>query len=305
MSDDNKGNTPQPIRSVFDESETPEEGANFFDEAPDTSAPTPDTSETEPDPFASLEEEDLAEDDIKEKILEDGNLDLEADLGDTDLFDHSEEINARKEQDEKDGVAPPPLPESDPVSYQNPAMLSDPAEAVRDEIESRFTEEFQASKVSVKPAEREAFVRAALHDSELQFNVKVEGVGATVTIAMPSDHFTSAVTAAAYSWAKDGHISADSDLQWILSFQQMHAWFQVRAVNGVPTSWASDWADGIPSAKQLQELLNNPENLKDIQSMSGIRWRLMLQAIRIAEQKYKICLNNWHDRTFFTGADTD
>ena len=297
MSEENKDND-NPIKSVFDETDTPDDGANVFDEAPDT-------EENEPDDLDSISDDAPASDAVEREIGEDGRIKLTAKVGDANLFDHSEEVEAQKDADDKNGVAPPPLPESDPVGYQNPAMLSDPADAVRDEIENRFTEEFQASKVTVKPAEREAFVRAALHDSELVFNVKVEGVGATVTIAMPSDHFTSAVTAAAYTWARKGYTSEDSDLQWILSFQQMHAWFQVRAINGVPTSWAADWAGGMPGAKQLQAMLDDPDNLKDIQNMNGLRWRLILQAIRIAEQKYKICLNNWHDRSFFTGADTD
>jgi len=265
------------VTSVFSESEPPEEGANVFDESPP-----------------------------EEKQPDDGHLRKTISTDGQDLYDHSDEIEAERQQEEADGVAPPPMPEREPMGIRNPMVHADPAEAIREEIENRFAEEFRAEKVTVTNAERDAFVRAALHDSELVFEVEIEALDAVVSVAIPSDTFTSCASAAAYKWGEEGHIDKTSDLQWVLTFQQMHAWFQVRAIDGTPTAWADEWDTEKPhSAKHLRELLENPENIEPIQRLNGVRWRLFLNAIRIAEQKYKICLSNWQDRTFFTGADTD
>jgi len=276
MSENKEPEEATKFESVFAESEPPEEGAIRNDEKP-----IPDA-----------------------EVTEDGHLTKRINTEGRDLYDHSEELEAERKKGYADGTAPPDMPDREPIGVRNPAMMVDPLDGVRDEIERRFQADFGDLKVTVSAAERDAFVRAALTDTELIYEIEVEGVGIIVTVAMPPDSFTNAAQAAANKWAKDDIIDTDSDLQWLLTFQQMHALFQIRAVNGEPTEWASHWDDGLPKLGDLRALLNNPDTLHDFQKMGAVRWRLLVNAIRLAEQKYRICLSNWQDRTFFTGADT-
>ena len=84
---------------------------------------------------------------------------------------------------------------------------------------------------------------------------QVERIAADVKVVIPADIFTNAAAAAANKWAKEDYIDSDSDLQWLLTFQQMHAWFQVREIDGKPTDWAEDWEDGLPKLSELRRRL--------------------------------------------------
>lgn len=266
----------KPLASVFAESETPEEGAERIDES------GPDGKE----------------------ILPDGNMRQTVSTDGQDLYDHADETAAVHDKQVADGTAAPDMPDREMIGVRNPGVMADATDDLRDEIEARFKDEFGGRTVEVTADERAAFVRAALHDTELIFEIPVEGLGTTVLVALPPDSFTNAASAAANLWAREGFIDEDSQLQWLLTFQQMHAWYQVRSIGGEPTPWSVFWGDGPPSHAQTREFLSQVENFEDFQKMNAVRWRMILDAIRTAELKYKICLTNWQDRTFFTGADT-
>lgn len=272
---------PEEPESIFSEApEEPAENANRFDE------------EAAPDDAASSREVD-----------ENGHLKMSVPTGDVDPFDHSAEEDAKRQYKEQQGTAPPDLPDPEPEEPRSPAMMHDSNEPLREEMERRFSQEFGDITVEVTQAERDAFVRSALHDEEFVLEIYLEGVDARVTVAIPPDEFTNSASAAVTQWGRDGFIDSDSDLQWLLAFQQVHTWYQIREVNGEPTSWSDYWADGMPSVRQMREDMKNPDNFKEILAMNAVRWRMLLDAVRIAEIKYKICLQNWKDRSFFGGAD--
>lgn len=228
------------------------------------------------------------------------------DVGEYDPHDHTAEVDAVDAAAAADGTKPPTMPEHVELPLANGALIPGVTDALHDEIERRFTREHGDLQVVVTQSDRDAFVRAAMNDSELIFPIELPGVNATVNVAMPPDVFTSSAAAAATDWGdKLEFITKGNDMQWLLSFQQMHVWFQVRAINGVATPWSDTFADGIPKARKLRKKLSEPKNFDAIFDMSAVRWRMLLDATRIAEYKYKICLENWREKTFFTGADTD
>lgn len=268
--------------------------------------PIPGIFDEVPDDDAITQETDVVPGEtITKRTTEDGNLDVDVDTGGVDPYDHTAEAAAVRESQEKDGVAPPELPETQPELPNNPTMMTDANATLQNEMEARFQQEFGDLKVEVTHEERADFVRAALYEEELIFKVEVEGIGAVVEIAIPSDEFTNSAAAAVNKWGRDGIIDKESDIQWILSFQQLHAWYQIRSVNGTPTPWSKYWAGGDVSFQEIRSYMEDVSNFEEIINMSAVRWRLLIQAVRIAETKYKICLQNWNDRSFFTGAGTD
>lgn len=274
---------------------TPTEPSSIFD----------DFGEVPADGVGIIDEATVPLDRPEVEIGDDGKIKFRVDTGDIDPYDHSAEQNARHEHESKMGTAPPPMPETSEEPIRNKAVMHDATDALKEEMERRFSQEFGDLTVEVTQQERDAFVRSALHDGEFLMDIPLEGVQATVTVALPPDAFTNSAAAAVKRWGKEGYIDADSDLQWILAFQQIHAWYQVRAINGEPTEWSDYWAGGIPSMRDVREQMNDIKVFDPIINMGAVRWRMILDAIRIAELKYKICLQNWKDRSFFGGADTD
>jgi hypothetical protein len=250
-----------------------------------------------------LDDDDVVPEDLSKEITDSGDLRMRVPVGDIDPFDHSAEHDAVKADKAKLGVAPPDLPKSVPEPVRNGPLMHDSNEALRGEMERRFKHSLGDLDVTVSAEERDAFVRAALFDKELMFDIQLEGVGAVVRVAIPPDEFTNSASAAVMQWGREDFIDKESDMQWLLAFQQIHAWHQVRAINGEPTVWSDFWADGNPPLREIRKAMRDTSTFDDIFCINAARWRLMLDAIRIAELKYKICLQNWRDRSFFAGAD--
>ena len=145
-------------RSIFDgPAEEPEEGANVMDESS--------SSPGKIDPGS------------ERTVTEEGHLKMKVDTGGIDPFDHSPELEARHKKEKSEGTAPPDLPETEEVGINNPAVMGTPSDRLKEEMEARFAMDYGDIEVKVTQAEREAFVRAALHDTEMQFDIEVEGVG--------------------------------------------------------------------------------------------------------------------------------
>jgi hypothetical protein len=233
-----------------------------------------------------------------------GAQNFEADMSTegTNLFDHSAEMAAIAEEEQLDGVPIPEPPDHVEAPINNAKMLESPVEDLRAMAERSFNGTFDVGSVTVTPSEREDFLRAALHDSELQFDIRLEGINTVVSVVIPPETFTTSAASAANAWAKLGHNDADSDVQWVLSFQQMHVWFQVRAVNHTPTAWSDTFCDGMPKMSEMRRQLADPDNFETFFTMQPARWRMLVEATRIAEYKYKLCQEAWHDKSFFTRA---
>ena len=244
-------------------------------------------------------------DDPTKGVTDDGNLKMQVPLGDIDPFDHGAAQDAVREQQRENGTAPPDMPVAEPLPVRNPAMSMDASEPLQEEMERRFSQEYGDITVKVDVTERDAFVRSATLDEEFVLVIEIDGVDMTVTVAIPPDEFTNSAAAAVNHWANEDFIDKDSDLQWLLAFQQVHVWYQVRAINGEPTPWSDYWSDGMPPNKQLRADMRDTDNFDVFFQMNAVRWRMMLDAVRTAELKYKICQENWQDRSFFGGADTD
>jgi hypothetical protein len=267
--------------SIFSGSaEAPEAGANTFDD-------------------------DIVPGDLEQSVDEQGRLKVTVPLGDVNLHDHSEEQKIAKERDRKLGVALPEMPATTPEAVRSPAMMQNSTDPLQDEMERRFSQGFGDLKVNVTSQDRDAFVRSALHDEELVLSIELPGVAATICVAIPPDSFTTSASAAVTQWGREDFIDKESDMQWLLAFQQVHAWYQVRSVNGEPTVWSDYWVDGLPPLKEIRKSMRDHSTFDPIFQLNAVRWRMMLDAIRIAELKYKICLQNWKDRSFFDGAGTD
>jgi hypothetical protein len=226
------------------------------------------------------------------------------DVGGVDLYDHSAEEAAIAEVEKEDEIPIPEQPEHMDLPLHNNALQADPVGSLKEQAERSFTGTFDVGKVVVTPEERTEFVRSALHDTEMIFDVELEGLATTIRVAIPPETFTTSAAAAATAWGRDGFNDKDSDLQWLLSFQQMHAWFMVREIGGVPTSWSDAFCDGVPKFSSLRETLKNPDNFETFFIMTPARWRMIVEAMRIAEFKYKLCTEAWQDRSFFTSAGT-
>ena len=227
------------------------------------------------------------------------------DVGDANLYDHSaEESLIAAEGGGEEQIPVPPQPEHMEMPLHNQALQADPVATLKEQTERSFTGTFDVGKVVVSPDERAEFVRSALHDTEMIFEVTLEGVSATVKIAIPPETFTTSAAAAATAWGRSGFNDKESDLQWLLSFQQMHAWFMVREIGGVPTPWSDAFCDGIPKFSSQRAHLANPDNFETFFVMTPARWRMIVEAMRIAEFKYKLCTEAWQDRSFFTPAGT-
>ena len=220
------------------------------------------------------------------------------------LFDHSEEEAAIDAAEKEDDIPIPEQPEHIEAPLHNKALQADPAGDLKARAEKAFTGTFDVGSVTVTPDERVEFLRAALHDKEVGFDVVLSGVDATIRVVIPPEAFTTSAAAAATAWGASGFNDKDSDLQWLLSFQQMHAWFMVREINGVPTAWSDAFCDGIPKSSSMRGQLKDPNNFEEFFVMQPVRWRMIMEAMRIAEFKYKLCLEAWQDRSFFTSAGT-
>jgi hypothetical protein len=221
-----------------------------------------------------------------------------------DLFDHSAEEAEIKANAKEDSIHIPEQPEHIDLPLNNRLIHEDPIGDLKERAERSFNGTFDVGSVVVEPEERTAFLRAALHDTEMMFNVKLTGVDATLKIAIPTDTFTTDAAAAATAWGKSGHNDKNSELQWWLSFQQMHAWFMVREINGIPTPWSDVFCDGVPKTSVSRGHLAEPSNFEEFFVMTPVRWRMIIEAMRIAEFKYKLCMEAWQDRSFFTTAGT-
>lgn len=223
--------------------------------------------------------------------------------GDPNLHDHEAEAALYKERDRSMGVEVPDQPKRKFVEVNNPAMTLDPVAEMHAKMDEALSGQFSDLKVEVTTEERDRFVRAALFDSEMRFEVDIAGINATVTVAIPTETFTASAALALDRWEKAGALNQSSNTQWILAFQQLHVWYQVRAVNGKPTEWSALFLDDeLPKVSTLLAHASDPENLAAIRDMSAPRWRMLVEASRIAELKYKLCVEAWHDRSFFTPA---
>ncbi len=221
-----------------------------------------------------------------------------------DLFDHNPEANAVKQDREKDGVAPlDELPNPD-TKIQHPASLKDPVGNMKRIIDP-FKDEFDIGTVEVTATERDAFVRSALNDTEMIFDIHLEGIDVNVKVAIPTEAFTTLAAGILDKWDALGAINAKSNVSWLLAFQQLHAWYQIRSFNGQETPWAKFFDDGVPNISKIREHIDNYDNLSPIVNMSGPRWRMMVNAMALAEYKYKLCLDAWRTRSFFEKAGTD
>jgi len=245
------------------------------------------------------------DDAVEKDVTEDGQLRMRVPVGDIDPYDHTAEQDEVRAHQKALGVAPPDMPETVPEPVRNPAMMQNANDPLKAEMERRFSQSFDELKVVVTAKDRDAFVRAALHDKELVLDIDLEGLSTVVQVAIPPDEFTNSACAAVTEWGRRDFIDKDSDLQWLLAFQQIHAWYQIRAINGEPTPWSDFWVDGLPPLSKIRSAMRDHGVFDPFFRMNAVRWRMLLNAVRIAELKYKICLQNWKDRSFFTGADTD
>jgi len=238
-------------------------------------------------------------------------FDMEVNVDESDLFDHTEEQKLKQQHEAQTGSAAPPRPKHVDIPPNNPVMMVDPVGDIREGIDKAFIHMVDHGRVKyevkVDEEERERFVRAALHDAPMWFDAQIDGVGATVRVVIPPDSFSTAVARALDFWDKDT-LDTKSNMQWYLAFQQVHAWFQIREINGLPTPWAEEhFPEGEPhmSLSAIRKFIRYPANFDMFFTMSPVRWRMITEAMRIAELKYKMCMDAGHDRDFFTSADTD
>lgn len=220
-----------------------------------------------------------------------------------DLTDHNPEAEAIRSEDEKDGVAAPQELPHPHTRIERTASLADPLGDMKQKVDP-FVDDFEIGRVEVTPEERDAFVRSALHDTEMVFNIHLEGPDINVKVAIPPESFTTMVARVIDMWDTDGRVDAKSNINWLLTFQQTHAWFQVREFAGKPTKWASFFDDGVPRMSTLRQKIENLDTFDDVINTSPARWRMMVNAMALAEYKYKMCLDAWRTRAFFAKADT-
>jgi len=221
-----------------------------------------------------------------------------------DLTDHNPEAAAIRGENRKDGVEAPEERPHPHTELQNPGVTEDPVGDAMRRVDP-FADTFDIGKISVSSAERDQFVRSALLDEEMIFDVYLEGIDVMVKIAIPTESFTVLTANILEIWDKKGAVNSKSNVAWLLAFQQMHAWYQVREFAGKETSWASFFDDGVPKISAIRKHIEDPDNLDAIVNTNSARWRMMVNAMAVAEYKYKLCLDAWRTRAFFEKADTD
>lgn len=221
-----------------------------------------------------------------------------------DLMDHQAEAKALRQDEEESGVHVPPKPERVTEPTRNPAIEVNPVDELKTLVDQAFSDTYEFGKVEVSAEERQRFVRAALHDNPMWFDIMLEGVGIVVRVVIPPEPFTTAAANAVTEWGKRKTMDPDSNLQWYLAFQQIHAWYQVREIEGVATEWSSMFEDGNPKHSEIRKFINEPDNFEVFFNMSAVKWRMIVEAMRMAEAKYKICVQAWRDKSFFTSAGT-
>ena len=222
---------------------------------------------------------------------------------DIDISDHNPENEAMRSADADDGVASPNELPHPHTRIERLGALADPVGKLMNDLDP-FADDFKIGKVEVTIAERDAFVRAALHDEEMSFDIHLEGLDIYVKVVIPPESFTTMVANTIDAWDSNGVTNAKNNVSWLLLFQQLHAWYQVRSFAGKPTAWSTFFDDGVPKISKLREFVSNVENFENIVNMSAPRWRMMVSAMALAEYKYKLCLDAWRTRSFFEKADT-
>lgn len=217
------------------------------------------------------------------------------------LTDHSEEQQLVADHEREMGVNAPQKPDREFVPMQNPSIMHDPVQEMRETIEGSFKDTFSVGDIEVNHEERARFVRCALHDTAMWFDITLEGVGVKVNVVIPPESFTAMAANAVTAWGKADYLDVNSNIQWYLAFQQLHVWYQAREIDGEPTSW-SEFFDTQKTTAELRRFVNDPANLESVIGMHSVKWRMLVEALRIAEAKYKLCLEAWRDRSFFTSA---
>jgi hypothetical protein len=225
-----------------------------------------------------------------------------ADFG-INLLDHNPEAEAIRAEDDKDGVAAPSELPHPHTRIERTAVLQDPVGDMKQKIDP-FVDDFEIGPVEVTREERDAFVRSALHDTEMIFNIHLEGPDINVKVAIPPESFTTMVAQVLEMWDSQGKLDTKSNINWLLTFQQMHAWFQVREFAEKPTKWASWFDDGVPRISELRAKVENLDTFDDVINTGPTRLRMIVNAMALAEYKYKMCLDAWRTRAFFGKADT-
>lgn len=213
------------------------------------------------------------------------------------VFDHSEEAEMHRQQERKLGVETPSYPEAATPTVIHPHVMVDPNTG------SIFGQGPDGEEIRVDEQEAARFLKCMLHDEEMRFFVQpIAGFDVTVEVAAPTELFTTLASAMVDDWP----YSSKSGVSWVLAMQQAHVWFSVRSIDGKPTKWSDPFADGIPKASFLREVLRNPEDhMSDIFNMNSARWSMLRESIRIAENKLKICVTAMKQRGFFEFGDTE
>ena len=127
---------------------------------------------------------------------------VEADLDDLgiDVFDHEPEEKAIRSTEADLGIDAPLPPDREEIPLHNKTIMDDPVADVKRTITESFNDVFDIGKVEVTADERERFVRCALHDTEMYFDVELEGIGSLVRVAIPTESFTTVAVSAIDVW---------------------------------------------------------------------------------------------------------
>jgi hypothetical protein len=231
----------------------------------------------------------------------------EYDLSGVDLTDNSGEEEAvrayNKEKGKPEGTTKPDWKE---LAVQNPPLM----EKVTDKKEEIMRDTFSVAyedlgKITVTDVEKDRFLRAALHDTPMQFDIFVPATGSLVKTSIPADQFTSWAIGALKSWEECGQIDPKSTVQWILGFQQMHAFLQIDSVDNIPMPWAEIRDQLLETPSKLYAHLRDPDNFAVFFRMNDVRWQVLAYVLRVVEIKYKICTEALMSRDFFQAAGTD
>lgn len=266
--------------------------------------------------------DELSEDDAISKIIEaareapdeDSEVlagpspNAEVALSDGDK-DRGEEEALYANEDEKAGVRIPKPPTPIPIPIQNPGVMGEPSKDMRESISDIFSGYLNfkegKDKVVVTAQERADFTRSVLHDTELIFHIPIDGINAVIEVAIPSPNFTNNVV-----WAlermgtpkvvEEPILDLDSNIQYVNWFQQLHMVFQIRAFNGRETQFFD--SEVKRTAFEWRKWLSDPVNSEPVREMNATRYEAFMLAMRIAEAKQKICLQNWRNKDFLETA---